>query len=109
MPEEKKSTSIEVKRVEPQEGIFFAYANQIEVGHTAFDLRIAFGELLGIVDGKLTLEQRVQVTLPWLQAKLLARLLTKVVAKFEEVNGPIKLPKMVDLSEPFDPEKEVSS
>jgi len=93
-------------RTEPREGIQMTYANHVEVGRTAFDLRILFGEVLGAKDGVMVVEQRMHVTLPWLQAKLLARLLTQVVENFEAANGPITLPKLTALV-PFEPEKEV--
>ena len=85
----------QIKRVQPKDGTTFTYANHIEVGNTALDVRILFGEILGVSrennQTMLTIQERVQVTIGWIQAKLLSRLLTELVSRYEQSNGPIKL------------------
>jgi len=87
----------EVEFQDSPNGVLFTYANHAEVGRTATDIRILFCEILGVVADKVMFQRRVQVTLPWLQAKLLARLLTSLVESYEKENGPIKAPKPFEM------------
>ena len=97
MEQDTHNPPVEVEFVDSPDGVLFTYANHAEVGHTATDIRILFSEILGIISERLTFQRRVHVTLPWLQAKLLARLLTSVVEAYERANGPIQMPKPFDM------------
>ena len=63
---------IPIEYVEPEDGKFFAYANQVGYGFTPSDVRLIFGELIDFDNGKAIVEQRAQITIPWLQAKATA-------------------------------------
>lgn len=75
--------------VEPEEGRLITYSNNIVWGVTSYDVRLIFGELIEIKDNKATVEQRVQVTMSWLQAKQLGALLHEKVTAYEAKNGAI--------------------
>src|SRR5688500_7420574 len=98
-PQEKTLETRRITRTEPRAGKLFTYANNVEVGQTGFDVRLAFGELSKATEEEIEVEQRVQVTISWLQAKLLARLLTRVVEHYENTNGPLKLPVPAEVKE----------
>jgi len=68
------------------------YSNNVATGSTAFDIRIIFGEVLDMPGDELVIEQRVQVTMAWLEAKLLRDILTQQIDRYEKANGQIKLP-----------------
>ncbi len=80
---------LEIEYVEPEEGRLITYANNVVWGVTSYDVRLVFGELIELQDQKATVEQRVQVTMSWLQAKQLATLLHEKVKAYEEKNGVI--------------------
>jgi len=89
--------------VEPEDGIFDAYANVVNMNWTLYDVRLRFAELMQVPNEEsptwknqhgIVLE-RVAVTLPWHQAKLLRNLLDGVIKNYEQINGelkPINLP-----------------
>lgn len=88
---------------EPQDGVVEAYANVVNMNWTFYDVRLRFAELIQVPDEDRptwenqhgVLLERVAVTIPWHQAKLLRNLLDGVVKNYEEINGelkPIKLP-----------------
>jgi len=88
---------------EPEEGIFYAYANLINMNWTLTDVRIRFAELLQVPDEnnqtwdnqRGILLERASITIPWIQAKALRNMLEGVIANYEAINGelkPVKLP-----------------
>jgi hypothetical protein len=78
--------------VEPEDGMLVTYANNVNYGFTVGDLRLIFGELIDMQDGKATIEQRVQVTLSWVTAKVVATMLTALIGQHEKTIGPINVP-----------------
>jgi hypothetical protein len=46
-----------------------------------------------VLDDKIWVDQHVQVTMSWLEAKLLADFLRANIEAYEDLNGPLKLPK----------------
>jgi hypothetical protein len=76
----------------PPEGMTRIYSNNVLLAATRFDLRILFGEIVDITEDTAVIENRVQVTMTWLEAKLLADFLTANIKEFEDINGPLKLP-----------------
>jgi len=90
--------------VEPEEGMFEAYSNLVNLNWTLYDVRLRFAELAqqskegsrGIwKDQEAVVLERVAVTMPWHQAKYLHNMLGDLIRKYEELNGelrPIKLP-----------------
>jgi hypothetical protein len=88
----KMETTSAVDYVQPEEGIFMTYANNMNYGFTAGDMRIVFGEIIDMQKGKATVEQRVQVTLSWMSAKILSTMLGALVAQHEKTVGPVNIP-----------------
>lgn len=76
----------------PPQGLPNAYANNVRMSTSNFDVRIVFGQSGEVEDGKIIVDQRVQVTMTWPQVKILAESLQANVKAFEDLNGPMKLP-----------------
>ncbi|SRR5260370_10657768 len=92
-----------IRLEEPEDGVFEAYSNVVNMNWTLYDVRLRFAELLQVPDeDRPTWEnqhgivlERVAVTMPWHQAKLLRDMLDGVIKNYEAINGelkPIKLP-----------------
>ena len=98
MPDENKPQSPldgqpQVEFVIPDpDGIFTTYANNIQVGYTIFDVRFVFGEVVETHPEKIVVEQRAQVTISYLQAKLLNLMLAQLIAEQEARVGEIRIP-----------------
>jgi hypothetical protein len=83
---------------EPEDGVFEAYSNVVNMNWTLYDIRLRFAELIQVPDDdRPTWEnqhgvvlERVAVTLPWHQAKLLRDLLDGIVKNYETINGELK-------------------
>ena len=102
----KESQGIEAKttfsRVPAQEPRFFlskdsvsVYANHIFYApSTMWDMRIVFGEVRGIENNKLVVENRASVTLPLAVAKLLAAGIEANLQQYQKATG-----KTIDLPE----------
>ena len=92
--------------LEPEDGVFNAYSNVVNMNWTLTDVRLRFGELLQVPDDDRPtwenqhgiLLERVSVAIPWHQAKVLRDMLAGITRNYEEINGdlkPIKLPAPV--------------
>jgi hypothetical protein len=77
----------------PPEGMVRAYANNVAMASTSFDIRLLFGEVSEIMQDKVIVDQNVQITMTWLEAKVLADFLRVNIDAHENLNGPIKVPK----------------
>jgi hypothetical protein len=77
----------------PMDGLPKVYANNVQMSTTSFDVRILFGQIGDLTEDKVAIEQQVQVTMSWLEAKIFADFLWANIEAFEELNGPMKLPK----------------
>ncbi len=92
MSEETKTTETtlsqvpEFEYVEPEDGIFRTYTNHHRFGSTDYDIRLLFGELLNVEEGKIIIEETAQVTMSWKQAKELLGTLQDLIAKHEAPN-----------------------
>jgi hypothetical protein len=86
----------QIKYRVPPEGIFRSYCNNVAMASTGFDIRIYFGEVSEIEQDNVIVDQRVQVTMTWLEAKLLADFLQANVKAHEEMNGTLVLPKNLE-------------
>ena len=96
---EPEATPKPQKKVEyrvPPEGICRVYSNNIQLASTSFDVRVVFGQVGEVSDEKVTVDQLAQVTLSWAEAKILGEFLTANIKAFEDLNGPIRLPKNVE-------------
>jgi hypothetical protein len=87
------TTQQAVKKLElirPKDGLACYYANHFQLGQSSSDVRVVFGEITNVDDKSIEVTQRGQLTMSWLQAKVLAEFLTTHVRLFEERNGPIQ-------------------
>jgi Protein of unknown function (DUF3467) len=75
-----------------QDGIQYFYANNLSLGTTPFDVRIVFGEVIDISADKVVVEQRAQVAMSWLEAKVLGEFLRANVEAYEQKNGTLLVP-----------------
>jgi transcriptional regulator with XRE-family HTH domain len=102
-PAEARIDLAKIPLEEPEDGVFEAYSNVVNMNWTLHDVRVRFAELLQVPDeDRPTWEnqhgillERVAVTMPWHQAKALRDMLDAVIENYEEINGelkPIKLP-----------------
>jgi len=82
----------------PPEGILRVYSNNVQMATTSFDVRIIFGQIGEVLEeNKIVVDQAVQVTMTWLEAKILADFLQANIKAHEELNGaPIAVPKNLD-------------
>jgi Protein of unknown function (DUF3467) len=68
------------------------YSNNASFNHSAFDVSFIFGEIAGIEGEKITVEQRVKVTMSPRHAKLFAMILIQNLQNYEHTIGPLPLP-----------------
>jgi hypothetical protein len=110
MSEETKSkaeapSNIDLRKIpleEPEDGVFTAYSNVVNMTWNLTDVRIRFGELLNVPNEDMPtwdnqhsiILERVSVAIPWYQAKLLSNLLAGVLKNYEEINGELKAIKL---------------
>jgi uncharacterized protein DUF3467 len=88
----------------PEDGVFYAYGNVVNMNWTLTDVQFRFAELIQVPNDESPtwenqhgiLLERVAVTVPWYQAKVLLDMLTKVVHNYEAVNGELKAPVLAD-------------
>jgi hypothetical protein len=80
----------------PSGGLFRVYSNNVQMGTTSFDVRVLFGQIGEVLEDKVMVDQLVQVTMTWPEAKILADFLQANVKAHEELNGPLQLPKNVE-------------
>ncbi len=92
---------------EPEDGVFSAYGNVINLNWTLTDVRIRVGELIHVPNSetptwdkqdKVILE-KAAITLPWYQAKVLRDLLNDLIRSYEKQNGEIVQPKLAPAPE----------
>lgn len=70
------------------------YTNFVLSSWSNYDLRVRLGQLVPTNEG-FVVEERAAVTFTWQHAKMLIRMLSDLVASYEETNGeigPLKLP-----------------
>src|SRR6266581_1775913 len=96
MPESAPKPQRVIEYRNPATGIARIYANNVAMSSTTFDIKMLFGEVIEITDDKAIVEQGVQVTMTWLEAKILSDFLQSNIKDYEEKNGPLKLPIIGD-------------
>jgi hypothetical protein len=77
-------------------GIIHVYCNNVQMASTSFDVRVMLGEVADVLDDKIVVEQRVQVAMTWIEAKIIADFLRANVEEYERLNGPLTMPKNLD-------------
>ena len=87
--------SFKFKFVEsPDRPIVRVYANSVCTAKTPYDLRLTFGEVTGVEDSTIMVENRAVATMSWSKIKVLINTLTAEVAAFEAINGEIQIPSL---------------
>ena len=80
----------------PAGGLFHVYSNNVQMASTGFDVKVIFGEVAEVTDDKVIVEQRVQVAMTWVEAKIVADFLRVNIEAYEKLNGPMALPKNLE-------------
>jgi uncharacterized protein DUF3467 len=98
IPEEAPSQPPKFEWLEAKENTPEIYGNFFHTSWTLVDVRIQVGQLVtqGADLSRFVAEPRGAVTMAWGQAKVLRDTLNSVLAKYEEVNGEIKIAKLAD-------------
>jgi hypothetical protein len=84
----------------PEEGVYYAYGNIVNMNWTLTDVQLRFAELIQVPNEDApswenqhgVLLERVSVTIPWYQAKVLNDMLTNVLKNYETLNGELRRP-----------------
>jgi hypothetical protein len=84
------TTSLPPTRFDRSEDFFSLYANNINFEHSAFDLRVVFGQIEH--HGGAHIVQRAGIHLSWLEAKLAAIFFVSNVIIHEEAYGSTTIP-----------------
>jgi Protein of unknown function (DUF3467) len=87
---------------QPEDGVFETYSNIVNLNWTLTDVRLRFSELIQVPDEDRPswenqhgiILERVAVTLPWFQAKVLRDMLNGIIKNYETLNGELKQPKL---------------
>jgi hypothetical protein len=84
------------------------YANNVNIDATVWDLKLVFGQFNSATRATAQpgIEQHTAITIPWLQAKLLAYYLQLHVAIHEVENGKIAVPDALIPPPPTPPQGE---
>jgi hypothetical protein len=75
------------------------YTNNIQIGFSAFDMALSFGQVIGEKDGKAVVEENVRVLMPRELGKILAALLINNIQAYEQKFGEIKIPTFMSQGE----------
>lgn len=79
--------------VATEEGVFQVYSNFVDAVWTLFDVTFRFAQIVPAPPGSdhpFEAEESARVTVAWPEAKILARMLSDLVRRFEETNGEIQ-------------------
>ena len=75
--------------------MFTTYANDTKLAWTHYDVRMVFGEIVDTLEDKIIVEQRAQVTISYMHAKLLMVMLNQAITQYESIFGELKLPQNI--------------
>jgi hypothetical protein len=69
------------------------YVNYVQTGYTGMEISIICGENQGVGQGKLTVEQKVKIIMPPLEAVIVVSMLKAVIEQYEAAFGKIPRPE----------------
>lgn len=107
MEPEKPAKQRSIPLVEPEQGIFEAYANTVDADWTLTDVTLRFLQLIHLPkeegattdNRELTFMEKANITIPWWTAKIGVQMLANLIHAYETVNGEIKKPEIARLPE----------
>jgi len=108
-PEENSTVTSQLSGNELAEDFVSVYANNTRFELSTWDLKILFGQLAQFPEDNPYIEWRAEVTLPWLQAKLLSYFLQINIEAFESQNGKLRIPKNILPPAPIPPSGEIEN
>lgn len=88
------------ENIPAKNGVSRVYANNLNMAHTEYDVRLCFGEIIEVTD-RILIEDRVVVTMAHHELKRLAGYLQRWVEMFEAKNGSIEAPELFDIDRVF--------
>ena len=88
-------SKITFQYAEPKDGIARAYADNLCVAQSDSGLRLIFGEVIDVNPERTLVENRVVVTLTWLEAKRAVEFIQSYIAQFERSNGEVRRPLLL--------------
>jgi hypothetical protein len=89
MTEEQQNQKVPIEFIEPKDGAPYVYANYVMVSPTQYDIRMTFGEVLDVKTTGVVIQKRANVTVSWLEAKVLQQILAAQIQKYQETHGPL--------------------
>lgn len=95
MSEETSTKRTTFTFIPAKDGVAEIYSNYLDASWTLHDVRMRFAQIVTNGEDQFYAEERVAVTLPWQQAKVLRDVLSNLISRYEELNGemkPINLP-----------------
>ena len=88
--EEGQEKRTDFHRVQSSNFVSF-YTNNVEIGFSAWDMRLIFGEIMGMKEGKVLTEERARIIMSLQHAKVFAALLVQQIEKIEQQFGEIQI------------------
>jgi hypothetical protein len=110
MSEDKKENT-KIVLIRPEEGVFETYSNFVDAVWTLFDVTFRFAQIVPAPpeSGRpFDAVENAAITVAWPEAKIISRVLTDLVRRYEATNGeiqPLKLtPNSEEMPLPYPPE-----
>jgi hypothetical protein len=94
----------EMHRVKAQNAVAF-YANNVQIGFSAFDVWLSLGEIVGEREGRPVVAEHARVTMSHAFFKAFVDLVNQNLAAFEKQVGPIQMLDMKKLAAALQPEE----
>ena len=82
-------------KIEKDEDLLEVYANNVFFESSVWDIKMLFGTLDQSKDQQISIHQHTAISIPWLQAKVMAYFLHLNIAIHEHNNGEMPMPKRV--------------
>ena len=67
------------------------YTNNVEISSSPWDMRFMFGEIMGMKDGQISVEEHAQIVMSLQHAKVFAAILVQQIEQIEQRFGEIQL------------------
>jgi hypothetical protein len=107
MADPKESAPVATTQYQRIEDFYEAYANNVLLEQSVWDLKLIFGQLDQSGGKTATIQLHTAITLPWAQAKILSYWLRGHLDAYEITNGKIPIPSSIIPSELTAPSEEI--